>query len=49
MRPALLLHALSAAAALALAGTGLRADSAADLIQKANVFYDKLQPAEALK
>ncbi len=49
MRPALLLHALSAAVALALAGTGLGADSAEDLIQKGNVFYDKLQPAEALK
>ena len=49
MRTALLLHALSAAAALALAGTGLGADSAEDLIQKGNVFYDKLQPAEALK
>ena len=49
MRPALLLHALSAAAALTLAGTGVGADSAEDLIQKGNVFYDKLQPAEALK
>lgn len=49
MRSALLLHALSAAAALALAGTALGADSAEDLIQKGNVFYDKLQPAEALK
>src|SRR5579871_3932228 len=49
MRPSFLLHALSAAAALALTGTGLGADSADDLIQKGNVFYDKLQPAEALK
>ena len=49
IRPSLLLHALSAAAALALAGTGLGADSAEDLIQKGNVFYDKLQPADALK
>lgn len=49
MRSALFLHTLSAAAALALAGTALGADSAEDLIQKGNVFYDKLQPAEALK
>jgi tetratricopeptide (TPR) repeat protein len=49
MRPVLLLHALSAAAALALAGTGWGADSAEELIEKGNVFYDKLQPAEALK
>src|SRR3954451_5477623 len=49
MRPAFLLHALSAAAALILAGNALGADSAEDLILKGNVFYDKLQPAEALK
>ena len=49
MRVTLLRYAISAAVALVLAGTGLGADSAEDLIQKGNVFYDKLQPAEALK
>lgn len=49
MRPALFLHALLAAASLAFASMALGADSAEDLIQKGNVFYDKLQPAEALK
>jgi len=49
MRHGFLFHAYLAVAALALAGTGLAADSAEDLIQKGNVFYDKLQPAEALK
>jgi len=29
--------------------TGIRAESAAELIQKGDVFYAKLQPAEALK
>ena len=48
MRPALLLNAFSAAAALALASTGFGADSAEELIQKGDVFYDKLQAAEAL-
>lgn len=36
-------------ALLLLAGTGWSAESAAELIQKGNVYYDKLQPAEALK
>jgi tetratricopeptide (TPR) repeat protein len=49
MRPALLLNVLIAAAALALASTARSQESAEDLIQKGNVFYDKLQPAEALK
>ena len=49
MRPAFLLHALLAAAALAFASTGFGADSADELIRKGDVFYDKLQPAEALK
>ena len=49
MRPAFLLHALLTAAALAFASAGNGAESADELIQKGNVFYDKLQPAEALK
>ena len=49
MRPALLLNVLFAAAVLALAGTMRGAEAADALIQKGNVFYDKLQPAEALK
>ena len=49
MRPAFLLQALLAAAALAFASTGLGADSAEELIRKGDVFYVKLQPAEALK
>ena len=49
MRPALFLKAFFAAAALALAGPAAAAESAEELIQKGNVFYDKLQPAEALK
>jgi tetratricopeptide (TPR) repeat protein len=46
--PALLLKTLSAALVLALASTGLGAESAEDLIQKGDVCYDKLQAAEAL-
>jgi tetratricopeptide (TPR) repeat protein len=49
MQPALLLNTLSAALALALASTGMGAESAEELIQKGDVFYDKLQAAEALK
>jgi tetratricopeptide (TPR) repeat protein len=49
MQPAFLLNPLSAALALALASTGLGAESAGELIQKGDVFYDKLQAAEALK
>lgn len=44
-----LLPALSAAALLALTGSGFAAESAADLVRKGDVHYDKLQPAEALK
>ena len=49
MQPAFLLSTLSAALALALASTGMGAESAEELIQKGDVFYDKLQAAEALK
>jgi tetratricopeptide (TPR) repeat protein len=49
MQPALLLNTLSAALALALASTGMGAESAEELIQKGDVFYDKLQATEALK
>jgi tetratricopeptide (TPR) repeat protein len=51
MQPAFLHHTLSVALALALASTALGADalSAEELIQKGDVFYDKLQAAEALK
>lgn len=48
MRPAFLLSTLLAALALALASTGAGAESAGELIQKGDVFYDKLQAAEAL-
>jgi tetratricopeptide (TPR) repeat protein len=46
---AFLLNTLSAALALALASTGIGAESAGELIQKGDVFYAKLQAAEALK
>jgi len=49
MQPAFLLKILSAAMALALASTGIGAESAEELIQKGDVFYAKLQAAEALK
>jgi tetratricopeptide (TPR) repeat protein len=49
MRPALLFNLLFAATALVLAMCALGAESAEELIQKGNVYYDKLQPAEALK
>lgn len=49
MQPAFLLNILSVALALALASTGAGAESAEELIQKGDVFYDKLQAAEALK
>ena len=49
MRLPRLISILSAALAMALASTGRGAESAEELIQKGNVFYDKLQPAEALK
>ena len=50
MQPVSLLNTLSAAlACLALASTAMGAESAEELIQKGDVFYDKLQAAEALK
>jgi hypothetical protein len=49
MQPAFLLTTVSAALALALASTGMGAESAEELIQKGDVCYDKLQAAEALK
>jgi tetratricopeptide (TPR) repeat protein len=51
MRLPRLINIQSAALAMALASTGIGAESVAvdELIQKGNVFYDKLQPAEALK
>jgi tetratricopeptide (TPR) repeat protein len=49
MKPAFLLNTLSAALALALANMGIAAESAEELIQKGDVFYAKLQAAEALK
>ena len=49
MQSALLLNTLVAALALALTSTGMGAESAGELIQKGDVFYDKLQAAEALK
>lgn len=49
MKPAFLLNTLSAALALALANTGIATESAEELIQRGDVFYAKLQAAEALK
>src|SRR5688572_2969626 len=51
MRPVFLLKALVATLALEVAITSKAAgaESAEALIQKGDVFYDKLQPAEALK
>ena len=51
MQPGSLLKTLSAVLALVLtlASTAMGAESAAELIQKGDVFYDKLQAAEALK
>jgi len=49
MKSAFLLNTLSVALALALASTGAGAESAGELIQKGDVFYAKLQAAEALK
>lgn len=48
MRPALFLPALLAATALAFASTGSGADSADELIRQGDVFYAKLQAAQAL-
>ena len=47
--PAFLRKTLWAALALALASPAIAAESAEELIQKGDVFYDKLQAAEALK
>ena len=47
MRPSLYFPIL--AMALILTGGGARAESAEELMKKGDVFYDKLQPAEALK
>jgi tetratricopeptide (TPR) repeat protein len=49
MRTAFPLNTLSAALALALASMGMGAESAGELIEKGDVFYAKLQAAEALK
>lgn len=49
MRPPPLFYVLWGVAGLALASTGRGADSAGELIQKGDVFYAKIQPAEALK
>src|SRR5215510_13435058 len=49
MQPVCLLTALSAAIALTFARTPVRAESAGELIQKGDVFYEKLQATEALK
>ena len=49
MKPAFLFYALSAALALAFASKVAGAEAAAELIQQGDVFYDKLQAAEALK
>ena len=50
MRPALHFPTLAAAAAaVLLTSVGRGADSAAELMQKGDVFYARLQPAEALK
>ena len=49
MQPAFLLNTLSAVLALALASMGADAESAEELIQKGDIFYAKLQAAEALR
>jgi len=49
MRSAFLLNTLSAALTLAFASTGAGAESAEELIEQGDVFYAKLQAAEALK
>ena len=49
MRPSFLFSTLFAAMALCLAGTGQSAESADELMQKGDVYYARLQPAEALK
>src|SRR6185436_12498921 len=49
MQHAFLLNTLSIALALALASTGRGAESAEELIHKGDVYYDKLQAAQALE
>jgi tetratricopeptide (TPR) repeat protein len=49
MRRIRILSSLVAATGLFLAHKGRAAESAADLIQKGDVYYDKLQPSLALK
>ncbi len=49
MQLSLLLCTLSTALALSFASTGAGAESARELIQKGDVFYGKLQAAEALE
>jgi len=49
MRPSFLFNALSAALALAFTSTGTGAESARERIQRGDVFYAKLQAAEALE
>jgi tetratricopeptide (TPR) repeat protein len=49
MQPAFVLNTLLAVLALALASTGAGAESAEELIQKGDVFYAKLEAADALK
>ena len=49
MQPAFLFNTLAVALALAFASPGVGAESAEELIRKGDVFYNKLQAAEALK
>lgn len=49
MQPVFLINTLAAALALAFASTGAGAESAEELIRKGDVFYVKLQAAEALE
>jgi tetratricopeptide (TPR) repeat protein len=47
--PAFLLNTVSAALAVAFANTDIGSESAKELIEKGDVYYARLQPAEALK
>jgi len=49
MRPALLFSTLLAVALLSFPSAGIGAESAEELIRQGDVFYARLQPAEALK
>jgi tetratricopeptide (TPR) repeat protein len=49
MRSSLFIASVLTAALLSITPRGIASDSADDLIQKGDVFYAKLQPAEALK